>query len=166
VRRGCVDERKAAADVLTEVDAVAKGGDDSGLGEGFDGGGDPKIGAEDRDEALDDYPLGPKTMKQLVARQPRRGATETGGEAPNRRGRRTRPRTAPRQGRRGSLDFFFIYALHARGRKCGQCRPRRRGRHLHGHRCGLKNLLMVKVRALEILKLRTTRKNPTKDRPT
>jgi len=27
-------------------------------------------------------------------------------------------------------------------------------------------LLMVKVRALEILKLRTTRKNPTKDRPT
>ncbi len=34
------------------------------------------------------------------------------------------------------------------------------------HRCGLKNLLMVKVRALEILKLRTTRKNPTKDRPT
>ena len=34
------------------------------------------------------------------------------------------------------------------------------------HRCGLKNLLMVKVRALEILKLRTTRKNLTKDRPT
>jgi hypothetical protein len=34
------------------------------------------------------------------------------------------------------------------------------------HRCGLKNLLMAKVRALEILKLRTTRKNPTKDRPT
>ena len=34
------------------------------------------------------------------------------------------------------------------------------------HRCGLKNLLMVKVRALEILKLRTTRNNPTKDRPT
>ena len=34
------------------------------------------------------------------------------------------------------------------------------------HRCGLKNLLMVKVRALEILKLRTTKKNPIKDRPT
>ena len=34
------------------------------------------------------------------------------------------------------------------------------------HQCGLKNLLMVKVRALEILKLRTTRNNPTKDRPT
>jgi hypothetical protein len=34
------------------------------------------------DEALDDDPLGPKTMKQLVARQPRRGAaaTKTGGE--------------------------------------------------------------------------------------
>ncbi len=34
------------------------------------------------------------------------------------------------------------------------------------HRCGLKNLLMVKVRALEILKLRTTRKKRAKDRPT
>ena len=32
--------------------------------------------------------------------------------------------------------------------------------------CGLKNLLMVKVRALEILKLRTTRKKRAKDRPT
>ena len=134
MRRGRVDETKAAADELTKkVDAVAKGGDDRGLGEGFGGVGDPKIGAEDRDEALDDDPLGPKTMKQLVARQPRRGATatKTGGEAPNRRGRRTRPRTAPRRGRRGSLDFF-LYALRARGRKRGQCRPRRRGRHLHG----------------------------------
>jgi hypothetical protein len=34
------------------------------------------------------------------------------------------------------------------------------------HRCGLKNLLMVKVRALEILKLRTTRKKWAKDIPT
>ena len=34
------------------------------------------------------------------------------------------------------------------------------------HQCGLKNLLMVKVRALEILKLRTTRKKQAKDRPT
>ena len=34
------------------------------------------------------------------------------------------------------------------------------------HRCGLKNLLMVKVRALGILKLRTTRKKRVKDRPT
>ncbi len=33
------------------------------------------------------------------------------------------------------------------------------------HRCGLKNLLMVKVRALEILKLGTTRKKRAKDRP-
>jgi len=68
VRRGRVDETKAAADEHTEVDAVVKGGDDRGLGEGFCGVGDPKIGAEDRDEALDDYPLGPKTMKQLMAR--------------------------------------------------------------------------------------------------
>ena len=68
MRRGRVDETKVAADELTKVDAVAKGGDDRGLGEGFGGVGDPKIGAEDRDEALDDDPLGPKTMKQLVAR--------------------------------------------------------------------------------------------------
>jgi hypothetical protein len=51
VRRGCVDETKAAADELTEVDAVTKGGDDRGLREGFGGVGDPKIGAEERDEA-------------------------------------------------------------------------------------------------------------------
>ena len=108
MRRGRVDETKAATDELTEVDAVAKGGDNRGLEEGFGGVGDPKIGAEDRVEALDHNPLDLKLMKQLVARRPRRGATETGGEAPNRRGRRTRPRTAPRRGRRGSLDFFFF----------------------------------------------------------
>jgi hypothetical protein len=34
------------------------------------------------------------------------------------------------------------------------------------HRCGLKNLLTVKVRSLKILKLRTTRKKWAKDRPT
>jgi hypothetical protein len=169
VRRGRVDETKAAADEHTEVDAVAKGGDERGLGEGFGGVGDPKIGAEDRDEALDDDPLGPKMMKQLVAHQPKRGATatKTGWEAPNRRGRRIRPRTAPRRGRRGSLDFFFFNMRSAReegnvdNAVCDDG-----GGIFMVHRCGLKNLLMVKVRALEILKLRTTRKNPTKDRPT
>ena len=30
------------------------------------------------------------------------------------------------------LVFFFLVALCARGRKHGQCRPQRRGRHLHG----------------------------------
>ena len=34
MRRGRVDEMKAAADELTEEDAVAKGGDDRGLGKG------------------------------------------------------------------------------------------------------------------------------------
>ncbi len=47
MRRGRVDEAKAATDEHTEVDAVVKGGDDCGLGEGFCGVGDPKIGAED-----------------------------------------------------------------------------------------------------------------------
>ncbi len=43
MRRGRVDKTKAAADELTKkVDAVAKGGDDRGLGEGFGGVGDPK----------------------------------------------------------------------------------------------------------------------------
>ena len=119
MRRRRVDETNAAADEHTEGEAVAKGGDDRELGEGFGGVEDPKIGAEESDEAVDDDVLGPKTMEQLV---PRRGATatKTGGEAPNRRGRRTRPVTAPRRGRRGSLDFFFfLYSLRARGRKRG-----------------------------------------------
>ena len=73
MRRRRVDETKATVDELMKVDAVAKGGDNRGLGEGFGGVGDPKIGAKDCNEALDDDPLGPKTMKQLVARQPRRG---------------------------------------------------------------------------------------------
>ena len=168
MRRGRVDETKAAADEHTEVDAVAKGGDDRGLGEGFGGVGDPKIGAEKRNEESNHDPLGPKTMKQLVARQSRRGATETGGEAQNRRGRRTPLRTAPRHGRRGSLDVFFLFYLRS-AREEGNVDNAARndgGGISMVHRCGLKNLLMVKVRALEILKLRTTRNNPTKDRPT
>jgi hypothetical protein len=144
VRRGRVDETKAAADEHTEGEAVAKGGDDRELGEGFGGVGDPKIGAEESDEAVDDDVLGPKTMEQLV---PRRGATatKTGGEAPNRRGRRTRPRTAPRRGRRGSLDFFF-YTRSAReeGNVDNAVRDDGGGISMV-HRCGLKNLLMVKV---------------------
>ena len=116
MRRRRVDETKAAADEHTEGETVAKGGDDRELGEGVGGVGDSKIGTEEGDEAVDDDVLGPKTMEQLV---PRRGATatKTGGEAPNRRGRRTRPVTAPRRGRRGSLDFFFFFILAPRERK-------------------------------------------------
>ena len=80
VKRGRIDETEATADELTKVDAVAKGGNDRGLGEGFGGVGDPK--AETRTKR--------------------------------------------------KLEFFFLYALRARGRKRGQCRPRRWGRHLHG----------------------------------
>ena len=90
MRRGRVDDTKAAADELTEVDAVPKGGNNRGLGEGFSAVGDPTSGAEERNEASDHDPLGPKTMKQLVARQPRRGATETGGG-----GRRTEEEGEP-----------------------------------------------------------------------
>ena len=158
VRRRRVDETKAAADEHTEGETVAKGGDDRELGEGVGGVGDSKIGTEEGDEAVDDDVLGPKTMEQLV---PRRGATatKTGGEAPNRRGRRTRPVTAPRRGRRGSLDFFFFYTRSAReeGNVDNAVRDGGGGISMV-HRCGLKNLLMVKVRALELLKLRTARK--------
>ena len=54
---------KAPADELTEEDAVAKGGNDRGLGKGFGGVGDPEIGSKERNEAPDHDPLGPKTMK-------------------------------------------------------------------------------------------------------
>jgi hypothetical protein len=59
VRRGRVDETKAAADEHTEEDAVAKGGDDRGLGKGFGDVGDPEIGAEEPDEARDHESLSP-----------------------------------------------------------------------------------------------------------
>ena len=113
MRRRRVDETKAAADEHTEGETVAKGGDDRELGEGVGGVGDSKIGTEEGDEAVDDDVLGPKTMEQLV---PRRGATatKTGGEAPNRRGRRTRPRMALRRRQSGSLDFFFSCAIPKR----------------------------------------------------
>ena len=63
MRRGHVDETKAAADELTEGDVVAKGGNNRGSGKGFGGVGDPKIGSEERNEAPDHNCLGPKTMK-------------------------------------------------------------------------------------------------------
>jgi hypothetical protein len=63
MRQGRVNETKAAADELTEGDAVAKGGDDPGPGKGFGGVGDPQIGSEERNEAPGHDPLGPKTMK-------------------------------------------------------------------------------------------------------
>ncbi len=63
VRRGRVDETKPAEVEFPEADAVAKGGDDRGLGKGLGNVGDPKIGTKEPDEALDHDPLGPKTMK-------------------------------------------------------------------------------------------------------
>ncbi len=75
MRRGHINETKAAADELMEEDTVAKGGNNRGFGKGFGGVRDPKIGSKERNEAPDHNPLGPKTMKELVACQPRRGAT-------------------------------------------------------------------------------------------
>ncbi len=62
VRRGRVDETKAAADKHTEEDGVAKGDDNRGLGKGFGDVGDPKIGAKERNEVPDHDPRGPKTI--------------------------------------------------------------------------------------------------------
>ena len=75
MRRGRVDETKPAADEFSEADAVAKGGDDRGLGKGLGNVGDPEIGTKEPDEALDHEPLSPETMEELVASQPRRVAT-------------------------------------------------------------------------------------------
>ncbi len=63
MRWGRVNETKAAAEEHMEEDAVAKGGDNCGLGKGFGNIGDPKIGAKERNEAPDHDPLGPKMMK-------------------------------------------------------------------------------------------------------
>ena len=51
VRRGRVDETKPAADEFSEADAVAKGGNDRGLGKGLGNVGDPEIGTKEPDEA-------------------------------------------------------------------------------------------------------------------
>ena len=133
MRRRRVDETNAAADEHTEDEAVAKGGDDRELGEGFGGVEDPKIGAEESDEAVDDDVLGPKTMEQLV---PKRGGGDgdedrEGGAEPERKENPTENGAETRTKRKLGF-FFFLYSLRARGRKRGQCRPRRRGRHLHG----------------------------------
>ncbi len=88
VSQGHVKETKAAEDELAEVGAVAKGSDDPGLWEGFSGIEDVEVGSEQYDEAADKDLLGLKAMKQLVARQSRRGLTKAGGEVPDRRRRR------------------------------------------------------------------------------
>ena len=90
--------QKTAGEKSSEIDAIAKSSDDCGLGEDFSGIGDVEIGSEEHNEAPNNDLLGLKAMKQLVAHQPGRGATEAGGEVPNRRGRRDRPRTVPRRG--------------------------------------------------------------------
>ena len=77
---GTLTRRKTAGEKSSEIDAIAKSSDDRGLGEGFSGVRDAEIGSEERDEASDGDLLGLKAMKQLVARQPGRGAT-VGGPA-------------------------------------------------------------------------------------
>jgi hypothetical protein len=103
-----VDETKAAADELVEVDAVAKGGDDPGLGESFGGIGDATIRSKERDEALDHDPLGLKMMKQLVARRPRRGldGDRGGGAKPERKENPTENGAEARTKRK--LGFFYF----------------------------------------------------------
>ena len=98
-------------DELAEVGTATKGGNERGLREDLCGLRDAKIRSKEHDEASDNNLLGLKATKQLVAHQPQRGVTEARGEAPNWRGRRNRPRTATRHGRRGSWDFFYICAL-------------------------------------------------------
>ena len=117
MRRRRVDETNAAADEHTEGEAVAKGGDDRELGEGFGGVEDPKIGAEESDEAVDDDVLGPKTMEQLV---PKRG----GGDGDEDRGGRRRTGEEGEPDRERCRDeyeeeawIFFFFILAPRERK-------------------------------------------------
>ena len=117
MRRGRVDETKAAADELTNAE---KGGD-----------GDRGGGAEP---------------------ERKENPTENGAETRTKR-------------KLGFFFFFYMRSAREEGNVDNAVRDDGGGISMV-HRCGLKNLLMVKVRALEILKLRTTRKNPTKDRPT
>ena len=135
---------KAAVDELAEVGAVAKGGDDRGLGEGFCGVGDAEIESKERDEALDNNLVGLKATKQLLARQLRRGVMEAGGGGAEPERKEKPTKNSAEAWRKRKLGFF-LYALRARGRKRGQCRPRRRGWHLHGSPVRAQNLLMVKV---------------------
>ena len=103
-------------------------------------------GSEERDEASDHDPLGLKTTKQLVARQPRRGVTETGGGR-----RRTGEEGEPDQERRRGADeeeawIFYMRSAREEGNVDNAARDNG-GRHLHGSLVlvRLKNLLMVKV---------------------
>ena len=66
-------------DELAEVGAVAKGGNDRVLGEGFCGIEDAEIGSEEHNEVSDNDFLGLEAMKQPMARQPQRGVTKAGG---------------------------------------------------------------------------------------
>ncbi len=59
MRRGRIDETIPAADEFSEADAVAKGGNDRGLGKGLGNVGDPGIGTKEPNEALDHEPLSP-----------------------------------------------------------------------------------------------------------
>ena len=90
-----------------------------------------------------------------------------GGAEPERKENPTENGAETRTKRKLGFFFFFFYTRSAReeGNVDNAVRDGGGGISMV-HRCGLKNLLMVKVRALEILKLRTTRNNPTKDRPT
>jgi hypothetical protein len=85
-----------------------------------------------------------------------------GGAKPERKKKPTKNGTEARTKRKLG---FFLYALRVRGRKNIDNATRNNGGGISMvHRCGLKNLLMVKVRVLEILKLQTTRKKRTKDK--
>jgi hypothetical protein len=117
VRRRRVDETNAAADEHTEGEAVAKGGDDRELGEGFAGVEDPKIGAKESDEAVDEDVLGPKTMEQLVPKRGGDGNEDRGGGAEPERKENPTENGAETRTKRKLGFFFFFFILAPRKRK-------------------------------------------------
>ena len=64
MRQERVNETNASADELTKVDAIAKGGNDRGLGEGFGGVGDPKSRDEDEEETWIFFICAPRERKE------------------------------------------------------------------------------------------------------
>ena len=90
---------------------------------------DPKMKTECSNQLLDKEGLFAKATKDFTAQQRRQvGRRRSGGESEQqRRGMKRRE-----GGGEGFSFYFGIIALRTRGRKQGQCRPRLRGRHLHG----------------------------------
>ncbi len=127
-----VDETEIPQDENLEGD-VPEGHDNGDRRMSRGGVSNPKVKTERSNQLLDEEGLFAKATKDFTAQQRRREESAVGRKTlVGGRIRETTPwHETPRRRKRGFF-FFGIIALRARGRKQGQCRPRLRGRHLHG----------------------------------